>query len=145
MAKNLYKNIFKAMIQAAPTIAKLKADIRSGKLQNCARGPEFAAVPDLFAKAVGEYCNLRDCKKGIDEELVQQSLFSGPRPEESKLLMGFIAKNNRSSQKIAGFLFNYDRLVRQTRMQGCTPLELIRMAIDRVTGDSLINKQQKMF
>ena len=133
------------MLLAAPVMAKLKADIESGKLQVCGGGREFAAVPKLFAKTVEEYCSLRDCNKGIDSELAQQSIFYGPRSEESKLLLRFIARNKRSYKKIAGFLFNYDCLVRRKGIENYTPLELIEMAIDRVTGESLINKQQKLF
>ena len=145
MAKNLYKNIFKAMLLAAPAMAKLKADIESGELQVCDGGKEFAKMPKLFAKTVEEYCCLRDCNKGIDSELAHQSIFYGPRSEESKLLMRFIARNNRSYKKIAGFLFNYDLLVRRKGIESYTPLELIQMAIDRVTGESLIKKQQNLF
>lgn len=94
------RNIITALTRVAPTVAQVKQDVESGRLNN-----EVDLSSDIVA-AVEKYNQLKQQDLNIDEYLKQQDFVSDITPEAKEILQIF-NENARSSKRIADILNNY--------------------------------------
>lgn len=99
------RNIGKALMMTAPTVAKLRQDVADGAL--------FAAdiTPELLA-AVEELSRLRDAGKSVREALSQAGMFGDAISAEAQDLLRFLDENIRKPRKIAEFIKRYTEALR---------------------------------
>lgn len=99
------RNIGKALMMTAPTVAKLRQDVADGAL--------FAAdiTPELLA-AVEELSRLRDAGKSVREALSQAGMFGDAISAEAQDLLRFLDENIRKPRKIAEFIQRYTEALR---------------------------------
>ncbi|MBR3051627.1 MAG: hypothetical protein IKG61_09280, partial [Selenomonadaceae bacterium] len=89
------RGVTNALLNAAPTIAKVQAGMKDGVLHKY----DLKAIVDTVKKLSA----LRDAGKPVSKYLQEQSLF-GEDSAEMKEILSFIDKNNRAPNKIAAFL-----------------------------------------
>lgn len=98
------RNIGRALMQAAPEVAKLRQDVKDGALFDA------DITPDLLA-AVEELARLKDSGRSVSDYLAQTAMFDGASPEARDLLQ-FLADNMRRPRKIAEFIQRYAEALR---------------------------------
>jgi len=94
------RNVGKALMQAAPEIAKLRQDVSEGALFDA------DITPDLLA-AVEELSRIKDSGRSISDYLAQAGMFGDTISAEARDLLQFLADNLRRPAKIAGFIKAY--------------------------------------
>lgn len=145
---NNIRNITNGMLQAAPSIARMRLDISAGELYN------LDITKDLTA-AVEDFSRLRAEGTDVETELAQLNLFGDPRTELTKQLLRFFDKNSRSAKKINEFLQAYVRRVRAAghpkqldllgKKKQPSAKELVETAIGLAVGNLHEKAQQSLF
>jgi N12 class adenine-specific DNA methylase len=91
------RNVGRALMQAAPEIAKLRQDVSEGVLFDA------DITPDLLA-AVEELSRIKDSGRSVSDYLAQSSMFGDAVSPEARDLLQFISDNVRRPRKIAEFI-----------------------------------------
>lgn len=99
------RNVGRALIQAAPEIAKLRQDVSEGALFDA------DITPDLLA-AVEELSRIKDSGRSVSDYLSQAGIFGDAISPEARDLLQFLAKNLRRPRKIAEFIQRYAEALR---------------------------------
>lgn len=94
------RNVSKALMQAAPTVAKARQAINEGALFDA------DIAPDLMA-AVEELSKLKDGGVSVHDALAQAGMFGDQYSPETRELLQFLADNLRRPRKIADFITTY--------------------------------------
>lgn len=94
------RNISKALMQAAPVVAKSRQAIGEGALFDA------DITPDLMA-AVEELSRLKDAGVSVHDALAQAGMFGDTYSPETRELIQFLADNLRRPRKIAEFITTY--------------------------------------
>lgn len=94
------RNVGKALMTAAPAVAKLRQEVGEGALFDA------DITPDLMA-AVEELSRLKDAGKSVAEELAQAGMFGDGISPEAQALLSFLDQNIRRPRKIAEFIQRY--------------------------------------
>jgi N12 class adenine-specific DNA methylase len=94
------RNITKALMQAAPTVAQARQAISEGALH------DSDITPDLVA-AVEELSRLKDDGVSLHDALAQAGMFGDQYSPETRELLQFLADNTRRPRKIAEFITAY--------------------------------------
>ena len=94
------RNVSKALLVAAPTVAKMR--------QAMEKGARFDAdiTPDLMA-AVEELSRLKDSGTSVADALAQAGMFGDKYSPETKQLLQFLADNIRRPRRMADFITAY--------------------------------------
>lgn len=94
------RNVSKALLVAAPTVAKMR--------QAMEKGARFDAdiTPDLMA-AVEELSRLKDSGTSVSDALAQAGMFGDKYSPETRALLQFLSDNIRRPRKIADFITAY--------------------------------------
>ena len=93
------KNVLKAMIAAAPKVAKVNDGIKNGEIY-----PEYD-VAKVITDSVKKLMSLRDANKPLDFYLNENSLFDEENSEENKAMLKFMDGNKFKVREMAE-LFN---------------------------------------
>ena len=94
------RNLTKALMQAAPTVAKARQAITEGALFDA------DITPDLMA-AVEELAKIKDAGVSVHDALAQAGMFGEQYSPETRELLQFLADNLRRPRKIAEFITTY--------------------------------------
>lgn len=94
------RNLSKALMQAAPTVAKSRQAIQEGVLFDA------DITPDLMS-AVEELSRLKDDGASVRDALAQTGMFGERYSPETRELLQFLADNMRRPRKIAEFIQAY--------------------------------------
>ena len=132
------RTVSQAIVQAAPTLAHINAEMQTGRLRS-----EYSLGKDL-ADAANWLSELRANGEKAADHLNQLNAFSElDHSEETKLLLAFFDQNKRASKigVIRNALLNYARSVEslgspdeQSLFDDVTPpakIDLLRVALDR--------------
>ncbi|MBQ9423479.1 MAG: hypothetical protein IJU32_07860 [Pyramidobacter sp.] len=132
------RTVSQAIVQAAPTLARINAEMQTGRLRS-----EYSLGKDL-ADAANWLSELRANGEKAADHLNQLNAFSElDHSEETKLLLAFFDQNKRASKigVIRNALLNYARSVEslgspdeQSLFDDVTPpakIDLLRAALDR--------------
>ena len=98
---NDLRNISGALVKAAGSAAKARADIKSGRL------PAELDISANLVSAVETLSKIRAAGMTVDEHLAQVSMFGDPLTEDSKEILRVLDANIRSQRKIADFIKSY--------------------------------------
>jgi N12 class adenine-specific DNA methylase/predicted ABC-type ATPase len=99
------RNVGKALMRAAPDVAKMRADIGDGALF------EADITPDLLA-GVETLSRLKDEGRSISEALAQADMLGGGLSPEAGQLLSFMDENIRRPRRIAEFIQRYTDALR---------------------------------
>lgn len=99
------RNVGKALMRAAPDVAKMRADITDGALF------EADITPDLLA-GVETLSRLKDEGRSISEALSQADMLGGGLSPEAGQLLAFMDENIRKPRRIAEFIQRYTEALR---------------------------------
>lgn len=99
------RNIGKALMQAAPEVAKIRQDVADGALFDA------DITPDLMA-AVEELSVLRDSGRSIQDALAQAGMFGEKYSPETRELLQFLDENIRRPKQMAEFIRRYTEALR---------------------------------
>ncbi len=99
------RNVGKALMQAAPAVAKLRQDVNAGALFDA------DITPDLMA-AVEELSRLKDAGRSISDALAQAGMFGDGISPEARDLLRFLDENIRKPRKIVEFIQRYAEALR---------------------------------
>lgn len=99
------RNIGKALMMTAPTVAKLRQDVTEGALHD-------ADITEDLLAAVEELSRLKDAGRSVREELAQAGMFGSGISAEAKDLLQFLDENIRKPRKIAEFIQRYTDALR---------------------------------
>ena len=99
------RNIGKALMQAAPEVAKLRQDVAEGALFDA------DITPDLLA-AVEELARLRDGGRSVHDALAQAGMFGDKYSPETREILQFLADNIRRPRVMAEFITRYTEALR---------------------------------
>lgn len=99
------RNVGKALMRAAPDVAKMRADITDGALF------EADITPDLLA-GVETLSRLKDEGRSISEALSQGDMLGGGLSPEASQLLTFMDENIRRPRRIAEFIQRYTEALR---------------------------------
>ena len=99
------RNVGKALMRAAPDVAKMRADIKDGALF------EADITPDLLA-GVETMARLKDEGRSISEVLSQADMLGGGLSPEAGQLLAFMDENIRRPRRIAEFIQRYTEALR---------------------------------
>lgn len=94
------RNVGKALVAAAPSVAKARQAVAEGALF------DTDITPDLMA-AVEELSRIKDSGQSIDEALAQSGMFGDHYSAETRELIQFLADNMRRPRAIAEFIQAY--------------------------------------
>ena len=94
------RNVGKALVAAAPSVAKARQAVAEGALF------DTDITPDLMA-AVEELSRIKDSGQSIDEALAQAGMFGDRYSAETRELIQFLADNMRRPRAIAEFIQAY--------------------------------------
>lgn len=94
------RNIGKALVQAAPEVAKMRQDIKDGALHKA------DITVDLLA-AVDEINRLKEGGRSVADALAQGSMFGAQYSPEQRSIMAFLDANQRKPRKVAEFIQSY--------------------------------------
>lgn len=98
---NDLRNISGALVKAAPSAAKAKADIKAGRL------PKELDISEQLVGAVETLSKIRAQGQSVDEYLSQSGLFGEEINEDTKAVLRVLEANIRSQKKIAEFIRTY--------------------------------------
>lgn len=99
------RNVGKALMAAAPAVAKLRQDVQDGALFDA------DITPDLMA-AVEELSRIKEAGRSVSDALAQAGMFEDGISTEGKDLLRFLDKNIRKPRKIAEFIQRYTEALR---------------------------------
>lgn len=99
------RNVGKALMRAAPEVAKMRADITDGALF------EADITPDLLA-GVETLSRLKDEGRSISDVLSQADMLGGGLSPEAGQLLAFMDENIRKPRRIAEFIQRYTEALR---------------------------------
>lgn len=99
------RNIGKALMRAAPDVAKMRADITDGALF------EADITPDLLS-GVETLSRLKDEGRSVAEVLSQGDMLGGGLSPEARQLLAFMDENIRRPRRIAEFIQRYTEALR---------------------------------
>ncbi len=99
------RNIGKALMQAAPEVAKVRQDVADGALFDA------DITPDLMA-AVEELSVLRDGGRSVQDALAQAGMFGDKYSPETRDLLQFLDENIRRPKQMAEFIRRYTEALR---------------------------------
>lgn len=99
------RNIGKALMAAAPAVAKLRQDVGDGALFDA------DITPDLMA-AVEELSRIKDAGRSVADALAQAGMFGDGISTEAQDLLRFLDQNIRRPRKIAEFIQRYTEALR---------------------------------
>lgn len=99
------RNVGKALMMTAPTVAKLRQDVAEGALHDA------DITADLLA-SVEELSRLKDAGRSVREELAQAGMFGSSISAEARDLLQFLDENIRKPRKIAEFIQRYTEALR---------------------------------
>jgi len=99
------RNVGKALMQAAPDVAKLRQDVADGALHDA------DITPDLLA-AVEELSRLKDAGRSVSDALSQAGMFADGISPEARDLLRFLDDNLRRPRRIAEFIQRYTDALR---------------------------------
>ncbi|HNF63765.1 MAG TPA: hypothetical protein PKZ20_18680, partial [Rhodocyclaceae bacterium] len=99
------RNIGKALMQAAPEVAKLRQDVAEGALFDA------DITPDLLA-AVEELARLRDSGRSVHDALAQAGMFGDKYSPETREILQFLSDNIRRPRVMAEFITRYTEALR---------------------------------
>ena len=99
------RNVGKALMQAAPAIAKLRQDVNAGALFDA------DISPDLMA-AVEELSRIKESGRSVSDALAQAGMFEDGISPEAQDLLRFLDQNIRKPRKIAEFIQRYTEALR---------------------------------
>lgn len=94
------RNVGKALMTAAPTVAKMRQDIKDGALYD-------ADITTDLIEAVETLSRLKDEGKSVADEIAQMGMFADGLSEETRELLAFLDQNIRRPRKIAEFIQAY--------------------------------------
>ena len=136
------RNVTNGMLQAAPSMVRLRAGVESGDLHPVDLGPDIAA-------AAAKLSSLKEQGQSVADYRAQIALFGDELSPESKDLLDVFSRWGRSPKKIASLLRNYAELAeaagspKQTSMFGDvappTKAELLTVAAERAEQESAGN------
>lgn len=99
------RNVGKALIQAAPEVAKMRQDVAEGALFDA------DIAPDLMA-AVEELSRLRESGRSVRDALAQAGLLGEKYSPEARELLQFLDANIRRPRAMAEFILRYTEALR---------------------------------
>lgn len=99
------RNVGKALMQAAPEVAKLRQDVAEGALFDA------DITPDLLA-AVEELSKLRESGRSVHDALAQAGMFGDKYSPETRDLLTFLDENIRRPRVMAEFILRYTEALR---------------------------------
>lgn len=98
---NDMRNISGALVKAAGSVARVRADIEAGAL------PKELDISANLVKAVEELAKIRTQGMTVDEHLAQIGMFGDDMTEDEKNILRVLGANIRSQKKIADFIRSY--------------------------------------